>query len=110
MELMHKLHIKTPKLNKEKTLVTLGVVIALGLLSWGIVRYEQHRKLVAAQTEQINSQLAKPDAATQAQLSSDNATVKVQAAETVALCSFIKANVISTAKKPVAYPVICASI
>jgi hypothetical protein len=51
---MIKLHIKTPKLNKEKTLVTLGVVIALGLLSWGIVRSEQHRKLVTAQTEQIN--------------------------------------------------------
>lgn len=54
-----KLHL--PHLNKHLTLVTVTVLVAVGLFSWGIVRYEQvrkHNQAVAAQAKADNEHKA----------------------------------------------------
>lgn len=97
-----KIHLPHP--NKNVTVVSLVIIVALGLFSWGIVRYEQQRK----HNQQVTAQsvaTAKENATLKQQHDVELNAKLITAGQTkVFLCNFIATEVVKP--KP-ALPPVC---
>lgn len=103
-----KLLSKLPKLTlkKEVTLIVAFVVLALGLFSWSVVRYEQNRKTEQASLASREAALKASQTATANYQASLNSKIVTLTEEKTALCNLVVAY--QKVKTPIIPPVCTA--
>lgn len=98
---------KVPKITKTVVLITLGVVVLLALISYGIVRSEQAEAVRQSETARVQDEARRQAEANRAYVRSLEAQAKAgqkSEADAVAICSWIDGMAADKSRRLVSPP------